>query len=130
MAGDLVETAADQRRAENDREEDVTGRDRHPHAENEAGDRAEKQQQIDIAARELQQLAREGATDAGIGQRPDDQADTDQNADDVGDVLGRIDDQILHALPAEPVFPTQRSEEHTSELQSLMRISYAVFSLK
>src|SRR3546814_7021526 len=29
-------------------------------------------------------------------------------------------------LPAEPV----RSEEHTSELQSLMRISYAVFCLK
>src|SRR3546814_4908978 len=27
-------------------------------------------------------------------------------------------------------FPTARSEEHTSELQSLMRISYAVFCLK
>src|SRR3546814_4680984 len=27
-------------------------------------------------------------------------------------------------------FLTQRSEEHTSELQSLMRISYAVFCLK
>src|SRR3546814_2558007 len=26
--------------------------------------------------------------------------------------------------------PTPRSEEHTSELQSLMRISYAVFCLK
>src|SRR3546814_3114503 len=26
--------------------------------------------------------------------------------------------------------PTTRSEEHTSELQSLMRISYAVFCLK
>src|SRR3546814_7424648 len=26
--------------------------------------------------------------------------------------------------------PTYRSEEHTSELQSLMRISYAVFCLK
>src|SRR3546814_10264572 len=33
----------------------------------------------------------------------------------------------------EPLFPRQdilRSEEHTSELQSLMRISYAVFCLK
>src|SRR3546814_6719295 len=30
---------------------------------------------------------------------------------------------------ARPVFP-ERSEEHTSELQSLMRISYAVFCLK
>src|SRR3546814_5777871 len=28
------------------------------------------------------------------------------------------------------VFPWERSEEHTSELQSLMRISYAVFCLK
>src|SRR3546814_2811637 len=28
------------------------------------------------------------------------------------------------------VFATPRSEEHTSELQSLMRISYAVFCLK
>src|SRR3546814_2587042 len=27
-------------------------------------------------------------------------------------------------------FPTVRSEEHTSELQSLMRISYAAFCLK
>src|SRR3546814_1651807 len=27
-------------------------------------------------------------------------------------------------------FPKDRSEEHTSELQSLMRISYAVFCLK
>src|SRR3546814_3855037 len=27
-------------------------------------------------------------------------------------------------------FPDKRSEEHTSELQSLMRISYAVFCLK
>src|SRR3546814_2416058 len=31
-------------------------------------------------------------------------------------------------LPASPAFA--RSEEHTSELQSLMRISYAVFCLK
>src|SRR3546814_3581362 len=28
------------------------------------------------------------------------------------------------------IVPLQRSEEHTSELQSLMRISYAVFCLK
>src|SRR3546814_10453198 len=31
---------------------------------------------------------------------------------------------------AEPAPPAHRSEEHTSELQSLMRISYAVFCLK
>src|SRR3546814_6268202 len=37
------------------------------------------------------------------------------------------------ALPAKwpkPAVRNQRSEEHTSELQSLMRISYAVFCLK
>src|SRR3546814_711452 len=32
--------------------------------------------------------------------------------------------------PARPGHPGDRSEEHTSELQSLMRISYAVFCLK
>src|SRR3546814_1560051 len=34
------------------------------------------------------------------------------------------------AAPVGPVPQSQRSEEHTSELQSLMRISYAVFCLK
>src|SRR3546814_9203023 len=32
--------------------------------------------------------------------------------------------------PLSPLLPRNRSEEHTSELQSLMRISYAVFCLK
>src|SRR3546814_4418846 len=32
--------------------------------------------------------------------------------------------------PKKPVIVVPRSEEHTSELQSLMRISYAVFCLK
>src|SRR3546814_2897001 len=35
-----------------------------------------------------------------------------------------------HRIQALPVQPLLRSEEHTSELQSLMRISYAVFCLK
>src|SRR3546814_10270630 len=34
------------------------------------------------------------------------------------------------AGPRGPGKPDRRSEEHTSELQSLMRISYAVFCLK
>src|SRR3546814_7457088 len=46
--------------------------------------------------------------------------------------------QDIHAITAAQVFgipvegmdPMVRSEEHTSELQSLMRISYAVFCLK
>src|SRR3546814_9222775 len=37
--------------------------------------------------------------------------------------------RALSPMPARQV-PKTRSEEHTSELQSLMRISYAVFCLK
>src|SRR3546814_4178404 len=42
---------------------------------------------------------------------------------DGGQVAGRI-------AQADIVITNKRSEEHTSELQSLMRISYAVFCLK
>src|SRR3546814_1852804 len=35
-----------------------------------------------------------------------------------------------YAIPTISAMPRDRSEEHTSELQSLMRISYAVFCLK
>src|SRR3546814_1503227 len=35
-----------------------------------------------------------------------------------------------HAVHVVPAIMVHRSEEHTSELQSLMRISYAVFCLK
>src|SRR3546814_10502657 len=42
--------------------------------------------------------------------------------------LGRaINDRLRRAAAERPL---RRSEEHTSELQSLMRISYAVFCLK
>src|SRR3546814_2667076 len=37
---------------------------------------------------------------------------------------------ILHQNPNQAIFVGGRSEEHTSELQSLMRISYAVLRLK
>src|SRR3546814_9587683 len=36
----------------------------------------------------------------------------------------------LLSIEGEKLAPAPRSEEHTSELQSLMRISYAVFCLK
>src|SRR3546814_10764526 len=39
-------------------------------------------------------------------------------------------DEIIHFLVCAFVAHHVRSEEHTSELQSLMRISYAVFCLK
>src|SRR3546814_10111731 len=38
--------------------------------------------------------------------------------------------QLSLPLPSSPEGRAARSEEHTSELQSLMRISYAVFRLK
>src|SRR3546814_20415614 len=45
--------------------------------------------------------------------------------------VGRIAPVVTEAaLDAEHAAQRARSEEHTSELQSLMRISYAVFCLK
>src|SRR3546814_10096439 len=38
--------------------------------------------------------------------------------------------RVLDVLDGQPLEERLRSEEHTSELQSLMRISYAVFCLK
>src|SRR3546814_3398650 len=45
------------------------------------------------------------------------------------DALRAIERGQLHR-PVDEAGPAARSEEHTSELQSLMRISYAVFCLK
>src|SRR3546814_7881906 len=45
-------------------------------------------------------------------------------------VLGGLDDALLGIVNQETGLRGFRSEEHTSELQSLMRISYAVFCLK
>src|SRR3546814_4543078 len=46
--------------------------------------------------------------------------------------FGKCPERIvaLHAASGDFAFGHARSEEHTSELQSLMRISYAVFCLK
>src|SRR3546814_10439079 len=61
------------------------------------------------------------AAEQGARLAPLDEAAKIHDADEVGDVIdyGEIvaDEKV-------------RSEEHTSELQSLMRISYAVFCLK
>src|SRR3546814_8087342 len=52
------------------------------------------------------------------------------------DILRTLDRNHAYDEPKPADFPeqlpswTERSEEHTSELQSLMRISYAVFCLK
>src|SRR3546814_5228450 len=46
------------------------------------------------------------------------------------DEAARLLDDAVDGGEAEPGARPDRSEEHTSELQSLMRISYAVFCLK
>src|SRR3546814_3217698 len=47
-----------------------------------------------------------------------------------GSIGGELVRQICAFKPAHIILLDHRSEEHTSELQSLMRISYAVFCLK
>src|SRR3546814_7311550 len=42
----------------------------------------------------------------------------------------RVDGAVMLANECQLVDRSERSEEHTSELQSLMRISYAVFCLQ
>src|SRR3546814_9854415 len=44
--------------------------------------------------------------------------------------IGKARLKIFAFQVPRPLFRSRRSEEHTSELQSLMRISYAVFCLK
>src|SRR3546814_9924056 len=59
-----------------------------------------------------------------------DDAIADAIRDSSGETIGRAGDRIVEReLQIQPTI-TVRSEEHTSELQSLMRISYAVFCLK
>src|SRR3546814_10212594 len=48
----------------------------------------------------------------------------------LGAVEFRLPGHIVADVAVEREAPEERSEEHTSELQSLMRISYAVFCLK
>src|SRR3546814_10368824 len=53
----------------------------------------------------------------------------DQSVPQVRNV--RVDpNRLFHSISFDPRLISFRSEEHTSELQSLMRISYAVFCLK
>src|SRR3546814_7272024 len=74
-------------------------------------------------------------------QQPAETARDQEEGDDAVDAGGdlpaqrpeRIDEHHLHAVEQDerrPYGKHGRSEEHTSELQSLMRISYAVFCLK
>src|SRR3546814_4504615 len=67
-----------------------------------------------FAAQVMQFLAREGIFDKGLKFRP----------------MTLPDRFIDHEKPEVQIAQAGRSEEHTSELQSLLRISYAVFCLK
>src|SRR3546814_6690400 len=59
---------------------------------------------------------------------PDDFLDGNQSVEYLGDLQFEQPFQEVGSRPREN--DPRRSEEHTSELQSLMRISYAVFCLK
>src|SRR3546814_8220300 len=61
------------------------------------------------------------ADDAGAG--------ADRTADSIF-VNGQYQQEPIAPKATAPLLDTPRSEEHTSELQSLMRISYAVFCLQ
>src|SRR3546814_5859145 len=60
---------------------------------------------------------------------PEDEAEAVDQADEDGDGDGAASRSVPEKKK-ETIDRTDRSEEHTSELQSLMRISYAVFCLK
>src|SRR3546814_8854882 len=75
------------------------------------------------------------AFDGDIGSRAHRDADVSggERGGVVDPVAGHRDDPALFAQPLHDrtlLVGEDRSEEHTSELQSLMRISYAVFCLK
>src|SRR3546814_2056334 len=64
---------------------------------------------------------------AAVGDQRQRDADHREHAHD----HGHVEEDIKEEVADQPEFLGQhRSEEHTSELQSLMRISYAVFCLK
>src|SRR3546814_9680267 len=86
----------------------------------------------DVALSQVARMAREGQ----VGARPRGEIGfaTLRGGDVAGEhsvIFAAEGEQIVltHRATSREVF-ARRSEEHTSELQSLMRISYAVFCLK
>src|SRR3546814_2794096 len=75
--------------------------------------RAQPEGGIWTTASQIDQLAADGCATAGVRERRHDHR------------------AVLRQRARQQIWvPEARSEEHTSELQSLMRISYAVFCLK
>ena len=79
MHCELVQAGLLQSRSQNDRQENVTGGHRHPHAEDEGGDRSHQKQDKGVGAGDEYQLVDQGSGQTGGGKGPDDQSDPQQN---------------------------------------------------
>src|SRR3546814_8140346 len=90
------------------------------------------QQQVNVAVLGVQEIMRESAASKVVlGEIQKREGALKAEVEKRENALLAADQQLAQqrgALSAEEF--AQRSEEHTSELQSLMRISYAVFCLK
>ena len=73
VTGELVDPHLDERRADQDHQDDIGRGDRHPHAQNDAAEGREQQQQPDIAAGNGDEMLRERRAEAGQAEASDDQ---------------------------------------------------------
>src|SRR3546814_6022877 len=84
---------------------------------------------LGAAVREVEQITRDNPLGAGVGMHIGGQRE--ELSQSIRSLLMAFGLAIfLVYLVMASQFESLRSEEHTSELQSLMRISYAVFCLK
>src|SRR3546814_10264779 len=85
---------------------------------------------VDAIRAQVRALDFTRGTPADAAMRREDDADARANLAIEGMALDAGEHALFDMLREEAARSTARSEEHTSELQSLMRISYAVFCLK
>src|SRR3546814_6806874 len=103
----------------------VAARDRLRRGEDETGDRAAEDRAADLQHHLGRRRGADRLEHVDLALRARHRfVDVDRAHQIVGQPRARLVARILQLLLKE------RSEEHTSELQSLMRISYAVFCLK
>src|SRR3546814_4312339 len=114
LRGDYLRTA----REREDRNRDQLRQMRQDHKESEAG----------IAR--LLELVGKGLMDAEAGSMRERLVNLRFRRDELADQISDLTRRLAMAEPEITPEKIERSEEHTSELQSLMRISYAVFCLK
>src|SRR3546814_1977602 len=109
-------------------------RDVLPLVDNAAGGRLEKLREKIEAGGLAGSIRPDQGMDGAARDREIDAAHGNEAPELLGQALRGQDDVVAHFLPTPSgscrVLAPGRSEEHTSELQSLMRISYAVFCLK